>query len=122
MKKPIILAIALHMTALASAADIVLSTGATIDSERVKSAAADYASRKYEHNNTGSTNSWAFTSGVDVDEPVAVAGWTDEWRVKGEVGVRQLTSQGGVSSPVHKFEARVAYKDGRLVVVDFSER
>ena len=122
MRSFIILVSALFCAALSPAEDIVTSTGRKIDSEQIKDVAAAHAERKFSQNSPGSSNSWAFAWDRDIGEPEARSGWVDEWRVSGEIGLKTMSSQGGISSPARKFEAVVAYKAGRLVVIDFTAR
>lgn len=93
-----------------------------LTAEQIKSAARDYAQSYFERDQPGSTNSWSFTANCDVSEPEPMAGWVDQWRVSGSVGTRDLSSQGGLSSPTHRFEAIVAKRGSRFVVIDFTKR
>ena len=120
--KPAILALLTLLAARSAAEPITVSTGKVIDSETIKDTAAAYAERKFSQNREGSTSSWAFAWDRDIGEPEPRPGWTDEWRVSGEIGLKEMSSQGGISSPARKFEAVVGYKNGRLVVVDFTAR
>lgn len=122
MKTLTALALALLFTASAVASDIVTSSGRKIDSEDIKDAAAAYAERKFSQDRPGSTSSWEFAWDRDIGEPEERSGWPDEWRVSGEIGLKSMSSQGGLSSPARKFEAIVRYKDGVLKVIDFTAR
>ena len=90
--------------------------------ERIKEAAREYAQTYFERAQPGSTNSWSFTANCDVSEPEPMAGWVDQWRVSGSVGTRDLTAQGGISSPTHRFEAIVAKRGSQYSVIDFTKR
>lgn len=90
--------------------------------ERIKEAAREYAQSYFERAQPGSNNSWSFTANCDVSEPEPMAGWVDQWRVSGSVGTRDLTAQGGISSPTHRFEAVVAKRGERYTVIDFTKR
>jgi hypothetical protein len=89
---------------------------------RVKDAAASYARNYFTRGHDRNEQGWSFSSGCTTGEPEPMAGWVDQWRVTGEIGTRDMSAQGGISSAGRKFEAVVAKRNGGYQVIDFTKR
>lgn len=86
---------------------------------RIRDCAEAYARSHFERLEG---SSWSFSSGAEIDDPVPMAGWNDQWRVSGLVALRDIHSQGGLTSQSRKFEVIVKWENGRFRVIDFNLR
>lgn len=92
---------------------------------RAKSLARERANRFYRYElKPGSGSVYIIGAGVQLDEPIEVAGWDRRYRVTGSVGLEYYDSRGrSFQILTKKFEVLVGPDSyGNVVALDFSEK